>query len=630
MKYLQHANSNQSINSAVISRINAVSLAIVLSTIGTNNALATTSELPSSAINLNKLVEVNPKQAGWAKGRILVQMKAGVASSQLAESFGRHGIESARALRPQQSFRRNVQVTPNVQLVSVSQDNELAALESLRRDPNVAFAELDRLVPLAQTDANDTYFNSAWHLQKMNVTQTWDITKGDNVVVAVLDTGVDSTHPDLSANVLPGWNIVSQTNESSDLYGHGTKVAGVIAALSDNDLGVTSIAWHSSILPVRITNRSNGYAYYSDIAAGIIWAADNGADIANVSYSVSKSYTVTNAANYMRSKGGLVVVSAGNGGSDLNCQDNPSMITVSATDKNDAKPSWSDYGLCVDVAAPGAGIWTTKNGGGYGAISGTSFSAPATAAVLALIKAANPNLTIDEIENILKSSADRSKSGEEFSIKYGYGRVDAGAAIEMATQTPNIDQEAPSVAITSPQEHSLQSGVFIVNVSAQDNNAVAYVELFANGQSVGIDQQAPYEFSIDSTLYDNGQITLQADAYDSANNQASSATFQLIIENITKVEDSIAPQLRLKKPQNGVVVRDRQSVVVRAKDDVELASIELFINGELVDRTTTKKRIGFKWLTSELAPGKYTIMAKATDTSGNETTQSSTVTVAAK
>jgi len=635
MKYLKLACNNPSHHATTISRISAVSLAII-STITANSAfagnsgLANSSEIASSVINLNKFVETKLHQAAWAKGRILVQTKAGVASSQFEDSFGRHGIKSARALRQQIFNIRGAQTTSGVQLVSVSEDSELAALESLRNDPNIAFAELDRLVPLAQSDANDTYFSSGWHLPKMKVTQTWDLSKGDNVVVAVLDTGVDSTHPDLSGNVLPGWNTVSETTESTDVFGHGTKVAGVIAALSDNDLGVTSIAWNASILPVRITNQSNGYAYYSDIAAGIIWAADNGADIANVSYGVTSSYTVTNAANYMRSKGGLVVVSAGNGGSDLDCQDNPSMITVSATDKNDAKTSWSDYGLCVDVAAPGAGIWTTKNGGGYGSASGTSFSAPATAAVLALIKAANPNLNIDEIENILKSSADNSMFDQEFSIKYGYGRVDAYAATNMANEVPDIDQEAPTVAITSPKEHSAQNGVFIVNASAQDNNAVAYVELFANGQSVGVDQQAPYEFSIDSTLYDNGELTLQADAFDSANNQASSSEHQLVIDNPTTIEDTTAPKLRLRKPVDGSTVKGRQRIVAKAKDDVELASVELFINGESVAKTSTKNRLAYRWKTGKINPGLYTITAIAVDTSGNKTTKSSTVTVVAR
>jgi len=464
----------------------------------------------------------------------------------------------------------------------------------------------------------------------MKVTSVWDITKGDNVVVAVLDTGVDDSHPDLDYNVLSGWNSVSDDSDTSDLYGHGTKVAGVIAALSDNDIGVTSIAWNTSILPIRITNRVDGHAYTSDIAAGLIWAADNGADIANVSYAVSSSYTIINAANYMRAKGGLVVISAGNSGRNLNCVDNPSIITVSATDQNDNKTGWSDYGDCVDVAAPGTSIWTTTNGGGYGGANGTSFSSPATAAVLALIKAANPDLTIDQMEEILKASADKSKQSEDFSAWYGYGRVDASAAVELALAEIDVDEEAPTVVITSPTENSEQSGVFTVTTDAQDNIGVAYVELFANGNSIGVDEQAPYEFSIDSTQYENGEITLQSQAFDSASNQGTSVEHKLVVANGTATGDTTPPRLRLRKPRDGSIISGRQRIVARAMDNEGVASIEIFINGESVAKSTTNSRLVFKWKTQHVTPGQYTVSATAIDTSGNEKTKTRTVTVEAQ
>jgi len=622
MKYLNIVNKSPTI-SPMMCRFSTIALALILSPY-------TNANVPESReFNNVTTLPLTAQPLGWAKGRILVQTKAGVASSQLANILQVHGMARDNTLRSQSKLSlATTKTTQNVHILHVEDDNEQAAIALLRKDPNIEFAELDRLVPLAQIQPDDTYYDKGWHLPKMNVVDTWDITKGDNVVVAVLDTGVDSNHSDLDYNVLAGWNTVNQDNDSSDILGHGTKVAGVIAALSDNEIGVTSIAWNATILPIRITNATNGYAYISDIAAGLVWAADNGADIANVSYAVSSSYTIINAANYMRSRGGVVVMSAGNSGTNLNCQANPSVITVSATGTNDVKAGWSDFGDCIDVAAPGVSIWTTKNGGGYGGASGTSFSAPATAGVLALIKAASQNLTIDELEQVLKDSANKSQFEGDFSIQYGYGRVDASAAVALALSRVDVDQQTPTVTITSPVTGSAHQGQFIVDVDAQDNVAVSYVELFANGLSVAIDQTVPYQFNIDSSQYEIGGLTLQANAYDSAGNLGVSTEQQLIIEDVTDGQDTIAPKLRLRKPAQGSIITGRQRIVAKAKDDVELASVEILINGESVAQTTTKQRLVYKWRTKKIAAGLYEIVAIATDTSGNKTLVTRNVTVA--
>ena len=143
-------------------------------------------------------------------------------------------------------------------------------------------------------------------------------------MVAVLDTGVDGTHPDLAGKLLPGWNAVDSSNNTADINGHGTAVAGTAAAATNNASGVAGVAWNAAILPVRITNSSDGYAYWSDIARGLSWAANQGADVANISYGVSNSSTIASAAQSMRNKGGLVVVAAGNEGVDPGYADNAS------------------------------------------------------------------------------------------------------------------------------------------------------------------------------------------------------------------------------------------------------------------------------------------------------------------
>src|SRR5262249_39732123 len=154
-------------------------------------------------------------------------------------------------------------------------------------------------------------------------------------------------------------------SDTHDVYGHGTPVAGTAAASSNNGAGVASVTWNCRIMPVRISD-TTGYAYYSTTASALTWAADHRARVANLSYEMSTSGTVTSAAQYFQSKGGVVTMSAGNYSTFVSAADNPYVLTVSATDSNDLLTTFSNYGNIIDLAAPGVGIYSTDNGGGYG------------------------------------------------------------------------------------------------------------------------------------------------------------------------------------------------------------------------------------------------------------------------
>ena len=355
----------------------------------------------------------------WVSGRILVQTWPGTDEAELGALLQQHGGRNWRRL-----------AGSTVHIVDVPARAEQAVAAALAKNPRIKFAERDMLLPPAVIIPDDPYYPNAWHLDTINAPEAWDISFGNNVVVAVLDTGVDAAHPDLDGQLVAGWNMYDDNADTSDVHGHGTKVAGVVAAFSNNATGVTSIAWQAKIMPVRIAG-TDGWASISTIASGLRWAADNGANIVNISYAVSDSGTVTDAAEYMRSKGGLVFASAGNDGDQLTTPPNASIITVSATTSSDTKASWSNYGSVIDIAAPGSGIWSTKMGGGYGSVSGTSFSSPAAAAVAALIMASDPALGPDEVENVLKNTSDDLGSPGVDEL-YGYGRVNAAAATSSA------------------------------------------------------------------------------------------------------------------------------------------------------------------------------------------------------
>ncbi|WP_240342422.1 S8 family serine peptidase [Methylococcus sp. EFPC2] len=548
----------------------------------------------------------------WAEGRILVQPRAGLPDGEFDAILSKHGARSQGRL-PQL----------DVHVVEVPAKAEAAIVKALSKNPHVKFAELDGLIGPNQTTPNDPKFPNAWHLAKIQAPTAWDASRGANVTVAILDSGVEATHPDLAGQLLPGWNVVSNNGDTSDTRGHGTAVAGTVGAASNNSTGVTSVAWNVKLLPIRITNSADGFAYYSDIAKGLTWAADNGADVANISYEVNQVSTVTSAAQYMRGKGGLVVVSAGNGSTDPGYADNPYIISVSATDTNDTKASWSNYGSYIDVAAPGNYIWTTSPGGGYGQWYGTSFSAPTVAGVVALIKSANPALTPDQVEKVLEVSGD-DIAGTDFYPYFGWGRVNAAKAVQLASQTQATDTQAPSVSVFSPTAGTTVKGLVSVDVNAADNVGVAQVALYAGSQLVGTDTVAPYQFTWDSSLVADGNATLTAKAYDAQNNQGVSSGVTVTVDNVANVADTTPPTVTFVSPANNSNVGTKVTISVIGQDNVVVASLKLYIDGALKS-TVTSGSMSYTWNTRNVAKGSHTLKAVATDPAGNQAAATETI-----
>ena len=217
----------------------------------------------------------------WKTGQILVKAKAGLSAIEFGRALKRN---NARSIETIGSLK--------VHVVNVPEHAEEAVVRALSKNPHIEFAELDMAVEVDEFVPNDPQFGSAWHLPKIQATSAWDFTSAEGITIAILDTGVDGTHPDLAGNMVLGWNAVDGSSDTSDVMGHGTAVAGTAAAAGNNSNGVASVAWSAQIMPIRITNRSDGYAYWSDAARGLNWAADNGADVANISFAMTNSSTV--------------------------------------------------------------------------------------------------------------------------------------------------------------------------------------------------------------------------------------------------------------------------------------------------------------------------------------------------
>ncbi len=510
-------------------------------------------------------------------------------------------------------------------MVSVPAGTEQAAVGRLVRNPHVQFAEVDTLVEPDAT-VSDPGFSSEWHLSKISAPAAWDTSVGSGITIAILDTGVDGTHPDLAPHLVAGWNFYDNNSNTSDVYGHGTAVAGAAAAAMNNGIGVAGVAGNANIMPVRISDPS-GYALWSTIAQGLTWAADHGARVANISYSVAGSNTVISAANYFRSKGGVVAVSAGNTGAAASTSPTSSMLVVAATDSSDVRASFSTYGSFVSIAAPGVSIYTTANGGGYRYASGTSFSSPIVAGAAALILSRRPDYSPAQVDAALKGTAtDLGAAG--YDTYYGAGRVNAAAAVQQAVSSGSGDSSPPSVAIASPTGGSV-SGTVTVAVNASDNVGVTRVELRANGATVATDTASPFQLAWNSAGVADGSVQLTAAAYDAAGNAAVSSPVSVTVANGTATTDTMPPSVAIASPSAGTTtVSGTVTVSINASDNVGVTRVELRANGSIVASGNTSP-YQFSWNSATVPDGKATLSAAAYDAAGNSAVSTAvTVTVA--
>jgi len=317
---------------------------------------------------------------------------------------------------------------------------------------------------------NDEYWPMQWHLHNtgqlggtpdadINAPEAWEITTGDpNIVIAIVDTGVDLNHPDLVNNLVAGYDFYDDDNEPNDVHSHGTLCAGLAAAEGNNYIGVIGVTWNCRIMPIRFREQLVAWTYMSDLAEGLRWAATNGADVINCSFLVDSSSSIEHSAIVditkpggigREGKGCIVVACAGNDskrGLPYPAK-YPEVICVGATDCNDEYWEFSNYGSELEIMAPSSGhykptsipgIWSTDITGSagdnesdyIGRCTGTSTSAPIVAGVAALILSLEPDLTNEEVRHFITQSArDLGEPGRD--EYYGWGRVDARAALDM-------------------------------------------------------------------------------------------------------------------------------------------------------------------------------------------------------
>jgi len=507
-----------------LTRIAAATLPLLFATATVNAA-----DIP----NLTQEPLFNQEQPTGPATRFIVTYKnqqtaalsgtVGIAAAGITAQQARSHVESRLTTLAGEKLRHvramalnNRHVVRAERVMSKKETSQMIA--TLKQDPEVVSVEEDRMLRAFATP-NDTQYSSQWHYFEstggLRANTAWDSATGSGVVVAVLDTGF-RPHADLKANLLPGYDMISDAFVGNDGGGrdsdasdpgdwtnagecgnnyppsnqgsswHGTHVAGTIAAVTNNSTGVAGVAYNAKVVPVRVLGKCGGYT--SDIADGIIWASGgtvsgvpanpNPAKVINMSLGGSGACDATTQAaiNSARSRGTVVVIAAGNDNSNANnfnpgnCQ---GVINVAATNRSGGRAYYSNYGTSVDVAAPGGamnssndpnGVLSTYNTGtttpgsdSYGYSQGTSMAAPHVAGVAALIFQKKPNATPDEVESILKTT---TRTFPATCTNCGTGIVDAAAAVAKAAGTGGGGGTSPTPVTSTVKNISVARSTF--------------------------------------------------------------------------------------------------------------------------------------------------------------------------
>jgi len=486
----------------------------------------------------------------------------------------------------------------------------------------VEYAEIDMMFSSNATyTPNDSRYpdSTHWFISKTEANTAWDTTKGEGVTVAILDSGVNCEHPDLTGNCVSGWNTYNNSSNTNDLHGHGTAVTGAAASVGDNAQGGVGVAYNSRIMPVKVSDDS-GNTTCSALASGITYAADNNAKVASNSYKIIGCTSVNVAADYMASKGGLYVRAIGNDSYEVNESNPANVIHVSATDQNDSKTSWSNYGAPVDVAAPGINVYCTTVNGGYGYCWGTSLSVPIVSGVLALMYSANPELTPEEAKSILFTTAD--DLGEPgWDMYYGHGRVNAANAVAAALASGGGGSTPDTTPPTTPTNLTI-AGVTDTSVNltwsqSTDNVLVSTYNLYRDGQK--INSTAGLEFT-DTSVSPSTTYNYSLSAVDSSGNESTQSTAVTVS---TLAPEPVLDTTPPTTPANLTAVGDAtdNSVTLnwsQSTDNVLVSSYNVYRDGQKISSTpdTIYTDPNLSLSTS------YTYTVSAVDSSGNESAQS--------
>ena len=518
---------------------------------GTLAAIALISLLSSCSSNTtseDRAPKVPADPPAFVAGEVLIKFKSTLSAQSAQSSLASHGLESRDYLAAIGVHRCRI----------TNQGNALTVAKGCSQDSMVAFAEPNYVYKASELP-NDPRLSDLWGLQNSNdvdidAPEAWELEKGSSdVIVGVIDTGVDYTHEDLRDNMwrnpgesgdgketngvdddangyvddVYGWDFVSNDNDPMDDNQHGSHVAGTIAAVGNNGVGVVGVNWDASVMALKFLD-GNGSGSAADAISAILYAAENGAHIQNNSWGGGGfSQSLQDAIEFARDRNVLFVAAAGNEGNDNDTSPSypanyevSNVLSVAANDRNEKLASFSNVGATtVDLSAPGVDILSTTPGNGYQSFSGTSMATPHAAGAAALVVARFPGIDQRAVLVRLASSVELNREYEGKTVTGG--RLNAVGALSTD----------PHVAFVTRLQDTDSSGPFQVMAEAVDDGSVASAQLVYSVDS-GPEVSVAMVSSV-PTLY-AGEIDAQASASvvqyfvrvtDNAGNSRSSQTF---------------------------------------------------------------------------------------------------------
>ncbi|MEF8828484.1 MAG: S8 family serine peptidase [Haloarcula sp.] len=507
------------------------------------------------------------------------------------------------------------------------------ALDNLERNPNVRYIERDGEMRAISIDSDDS--EVPWGIDRVDAEKAHaDGATGNGADVAIIDTGIDSDHPDLRDNLGTGKAVVEASGSDAEPWdddnGHGTHCAGIADAV-DNSEGVVGVSTSATLHAVKVLD-GDGSGTYSDVAAGLEWVADEGHDVGSLSLGGPKSSTIEDACQYAADRGVLLVAAAGNDGSDVE-ETAPAtystVMAVTATDETDSLASFSNYGSDVELAAPGVDIVSTYPGGGYETFSGTSMACPHVSGAGGQLMADGDSNT-DARTRLTDTAEDVGLS----SSKQGSGLLDVEAAVGGSTDT------APGVSWVTPSGGETVSGTITVQLDASDSEDgddaldVTYTVDGGSSRSATYDATTGYYEDVwDTTTVADGDHSLEASATDSAGNTTTS-TVTVTTDNTERAPtvDSLAAEEVETSTDAAEFDVDWQV----SDDDGDLSTVDLSLTDDTTDSSEDSASVSVSGDTAtdttrlvaagdDAAGHSYTVDLVVTDSAGQTASDSTTV-----
>ena len=591
-----------------------------------------------------------PKEQKYKKGELIVKFKKEVEINPLTKtahisslSFSSLSISTQNNLNSLNTVNKNVksmkilfkkqkeeQNNPlsNIHILQTDQNADIYELaKQYGENPLVEYAEPNYLVYALETP-NDPNYTAQWGLEKINISEAYDIEKGDsNIIIAILDTGVDWNHTELSSRIwdngdetedgndtdgngyiddMRGWDYVNNDNNPTDDHGHGTHCSGIAAADTNNSVGISGVCWNCTIMPVKCLDAGGGGSY-SDVALAIEYAANNSAHIISMSLgSSSDSNLVKDAVNYAYSQGIVVIAAAGNNYDDTlhypAAYDNA--IAVTATTTSDSKSSFSTYGYWTDIAAPGSDIYSTLPNNQYASWDGTSMATPFVAGLAGLLLSKNNSLNPDMLETIIKSTSDNVSSGNYI----GIGRINAYNALLKADSTT-------IAKLNDSLKGQTFGGDITINGTANGTSFANYTILYGSG----IYPENWTIISTYATAVSNSNLTIWN------TNGLSNGIYTIILEvndihDATFIDyaivslDNIPPQITISSPLNQTY--PTPTVLFKVSLDVTGSWCGYSVDGE-PNTSMTYSSSYWSHSNTDISNGQHNVTFHCNDSYGN-------------